>query len=99
MIVMRYMGYALISCAKLLLGFEVVRYLDTSSVRLVTVQQAWQAYSIDGLGKVSHSVQQGHFPGLWDDVIVSFIQLPLLGVMVSISVFLIFISRHAHLNG
>ena len=98
MIVLRYIGYALSSCAVLLLGFEIVKYLETKSSHLLTIQQVWRGYHAEGLEKLNKAISEGPFPGIWQDVVESFINLPLLAVIVMISAFLLFISRHGDMG-
>jgi len=95
MIILRYIGYALSSCAILLLGFETVKYLENRSIDLITVQQAWRSYDAEGLDSINNTVSGSPFPGVWYDVIETVIDLPLLAVVVVLSAFLLFLSRHS----
>ena len=98
MMIVRYMGYALSSCAIILLGFEIVRYLEIRAASLISVQQAWQSYNAASLNQLSVSIAQSRFPGLWEDLFMSLLSVPLLALLVVGSVFLLFISRHGHLE-
>lgn len=98
MMILRYGGYALLSGAGVLLGAEVLRGLETDSLHFLTLEDVWSHYSVEGLEQAGQWVKAGPFPGLWEDLVAGLLKLPLLGVMVMVSLILIYIGRHGHLE-
>jgi hypothetical protein len=92
-------GYAFLFFAVIMLGFEVVRYLDVNDLRLMTVEQAWQSYSTIGLGDVREAVAESYFSGMLGDILNFLVGLPLLSVLLLTGAFLMFISRHSEAAG
>ncbi|WP_417623355.1 hypothetical protein [Paremcibacter congregatus] len=93
MMIFRYGGYVLFFGAVLVLGIEVLRYSEHNAWHLVTLEQAWRSFGAEGLDHAAEWVGNGPFPGVWEDVMLRFLDLPLLLVMAIGALILLFVSR------
>jgi len=98
MIIFRYIGYGLSTCAILLLGYEVGKYLETKSIHLMILEEVMRDYDAAGLARLNKTAHGSYFSGAFHDVLVSLLNLPLLSVVVLTAAFLLFIARHCDVS-
>lgn len=79
----KWLGHVLVSCAFWLGGIEIVRLMESRNMALLSLQEVWQGLNKGGYDAFQHLISTGYFPGLWPDVIVPFMMLPLLFILLA----------------
>lgn len=98
MIIFRYIGFGFWSGALLLTFYEIIRYIDTHIINLITVQQAWIRKYESGLDSTNISVSESYFSGFLGDLMLIVINLPLLIVMILLGTFFVYVARHSDMG-
>ncbi len=98
MIFLRYIGFGFWSGALLLTFYEIMRYLDTHIINLITVQQAWINKYESGLQVTNTTISENYFSGFFGDLMLVFINLPLLIVLILLGSFFVYTARHCDIE-
>ena len=84
MVIFRYLGFGLCASSVLIMIYEILRYVETHTVNLLTLKQTLQNRA--GSGR--------YFSGFLGDVSEGLLNMPLITVVIVMGVILIYLTRH-----